>query len=247
MNTQNRYFDISSFSLHILAMGFMLMDHMWAAAFPNEWWLNCIGRLAFPIFAFMMAEGYFYTKNRKKHYLRLLAFALLSEIPFDLLYTGTWFYPYHQNVLWTFLIALTGIHIMEATRKKNRLWLTCLVSFLTVLMGYFFGYAGFVDFYGPGVLTVFVFYFFHGRKWWCYLGQFVALYWLNVELLGGMYYPVQILGREVELMQQSFALLALIPIWLYRGRKGPYSKLFQYFCYAFYPLHCLILGLYSIL
>ena len=56
----------------------------------------------------------------------------------------------------------------------------------------------YLDYYGVGVLTVFVFYFLHGRKWWCFLGQLAALYWLNVELLGGLMYPVQLFGMEFE-------------------------------------------------
>ena len=98
-----------------------------------------------------------------------------------------------------------------------------------------------VDYYGAGVLTVLVFYLFHGRAWWCYVGQFLGLYYINVEMLGGFYYPVTILGHQFELMQQGLALLALIPIWLYRGRQGYHKKWFQYFCYGFYPGHMLVL------
>lgn len=63
---------ISSFTLHILAMIFMLCDHLWATLFPAAELLNCIGRLAFPIFAFMIAEGDSHTSNVKKYVLRLL-------------------------------------------------------------------------------------------------------------------------------------------------------------------------------
>lgn len=245
---QKRFpFELSSFTLHILAMAFMLSDHMWAAVFPNQWWMTCVGRLAFPIFAFMMVEGYFHTGNLKRHFIRLAAFAVVSELPFDLLYSGTWFYPYHQNVLWTFLIALTGIHLMELLRKKEKLWLTVAGSAAVILVSVLLAFAIFSDFNGAGVLMVYAFYLFRGRKWWCYAGQFLILYWVNVEFMGGMYYPVTIFGREVELMQQSFALLAFIPIWLYRGKKGPYTKPFQILCYCFYPVHCLVLGLLSIL
>ena len=100
-----------------------------------------------------------------------------------------------------------------------------------------------VDYYGSGVLTVFVFYFFHGREWWKLLGQILALYWINVRMLGGQVYPMTIFGMDVELSQQGLALLALVPIWLYRGRQGHHSKAFQYACYAFYPVHMLILAL----
>ena len=105
------------------------------------------------------------------------------------------------------------------------------------------GTLGMVDYYGAGVLTVFIFYFFHGRKWWCLLGQLAALYWVNVELLGGLVYPIQLFGMDFELCQQGLALLALVPIWLYRGRQGYHSKPFQYACYVFYPAHMLLLVL----
>ena len=75
------------------------------------------------------------------------------------------------------------------------------------------------------------------------LGQLLALYWVNVELLGGLMYPVRLLGMEFELFQQGMALLALIPVWLYRGRQGHHSKPFQYACYAFYPVHMLVLAI----
>ncbi len=102
-------FDISSAGLHILAMTFMLLDHMWATVTPGQEWMTCVGRMAFPIFAFMIVEGYFHTHDLKKYLLRMVAFALISEVPFDLMYEGLAFYPYHQNVMWTFLIALGGI------------------------------------------------------------------------------------------------------------------------------------------
>ena len=236
-------FDLSAAALHIIAMTLMLMDHLWATLLPAQEWLTCAGRLAFPIFAFMAVEGYFHTRSFKKYALRMLLFAVLSEVPFDLMYGGTWFYPVHQNVIWTLLLGLLGIHLMETVRKKQKIWLTLLVSVLVVAAGGLLGTLCMVDYYGVGVLTVFLFYFFRGRKWWCLLGQAAALYWVNVELLGGLMYPVQLLGMDLELCQQGLALLALIPIWLYRGRQGYHSKPFQYACYGFYPVHMLVLVL----
>ncbi len=236
-------FDISSAALHILAMIFMLLDHMWATVLPGRAWMTCLGRIAFPIFAFMIVEGYFHTHSFKKYMLRLLIAAILSEIPFNLMYGSQVIYPYHQNVLWTFLIALSVIWLIEKIKQKGKLWLTILVSVLLTIAGVLLGLITMVDYYGAGVFTVLVFYFFHERKWWGYLGQLLLLGWLNLEVIGGLYYPVTIAGVELELLQQGFALLALIPIWLYRGRQGYHSKAFQYGCYAFYPVHCLILAL----
>ena len=235
--------DLSAATLHILAMAFMLMDHLWATLLPAQEWLTCVGRIAFPIFAFMAVEGYFHTHNLKKYLLRMLIFAVISEVPFDLMYGGTWFYPVHQNVIWTLMMGLAGIHLMETVRKKKSTFVYILVSAIVVILGGLLGTLSMVDYYGIGVLTVFIFYFFRGRKWWCLLGQMLALYWVNVELLGGLMYPIRLFGMEFELCQQGLALLALLPIWLYRGRQGYHSKPFQYFCYAFYPMHMLVIVL----
>ena len=235
--------DLSAAALHILAMTFMLMDHLWATLLPAQEWLTCVGRIAFPIFAFMAVEGYFHTHNLKKYLLRMLIFAVISEVPFDLMYGGTWFYPVHQNVIWTLMMGLVGIHLMETVRKKKSTFVYILVSAVVVILGGLLGTLSMVDYYGIGVLTVFIFYFFRGRKWWCLLGQILALYWVNVEMLGGLMYPIRLFGMEFELCQQGLALLALLPIWLYRGRQGYHSKPFQYFCYAFYPVHMLVIVL----
>jgi len=235
--------DLSAAALHIIAMALMLMDHLWATLLPAQDWLTCAGRLAFPIFAFMTVEGYFHTRNLKRYVLRLLLFALLSEVPFDLMYGGTWFYPVHQNVIWTLLLGLLGVHLMETVRKKQKLWVSLPVCAAVAAAGALLGTLGMTDYYGAGVLTVFAFYVFRGRKWWCLLGQVLTLYWINVVLLGGLMYPIRLFGIEFELCQQGLALLALVPIWLYRGRQGCHSKPFQYACYAFYPVHMLLLVL----
>ena len=207
------YFELSAAALHIIAMALMLMDHLWATLLPAQDWLTCAGRLAFPIFAFMTVEGYFHTRNLKRYALRLLLFALLSEVPFDLMYGGTWFYPVHQNVIWTLLLGLLGVHLMETVRKKQKLWVSLPVCAAVAAAGALLGTLGMTDYYGAGVLTVFAF------------------------------YPIRLFGMEFELCQQGLALLALVPIWLYRGRQGCHSKPFQYACYAFYPVHMLLLVL----
>lgn len=238
---EKRRFDISSVGLHVFAMLFMLLDHMWATVLSDFQWLTCVGRIAFPIFAFMIVEGYTHTRNLKKYALRLLLFALVSEIPFNLMVGNSLLYYPHQNVLWTFLIGIGLIHINELARKKEKPWLSLLTMVATTVLGYVVGFVTFVDYNAAGVLTVLVFYFFRERKWWCYLGQLAALYLINVEFLKGYFFEVELFGRSFEIVQQGFALLALGFIWLYRGRQGKKSRAFQYFCYAFYPAHMLIL------
>lgn len=239
--------ETTSMSLHIMAMIFMLCDHLWGTIVPGNDWLTCIGRVAFPIFAFMIVEGYFHTSNLKKYVRRLLIFAILSEIPFNLAMGSSVFYPVHQNVLWSFLIAIGLIHWNEKTRATGKIWKQIMVGVCTVILGYIVGLITMVDFYHAGILTVLVFYFFRQKKWWSYLGQFVCLWYINAEMLGGFGYELQFGGNTYFLARQSLALLALIPIWMYRGKQGYHSKWLQYVYYAFYPVHLLVLGILKFL
>ena len=114
-----RKIEMTSTTLHIMAMVFMLLDHLWGTVVPGNDWMTCIGRLTFPIYAFMLVEGYFHTGNLKKYVRRLLIFAILSEIPFNLMVGGRVFYPIQQNVLWSFLISLGMIHWNERARANG--------------------------------------------------------------------------------------------------------------------------------
>lgn len=239
-------FEITSFSLHIMAMIFMLCDHLWGTIVQGNDWLTCIGRLTFPIYAFMIVEGYFHTKNLKKYVGRLLIFAILSEIPFNLAMGSRLFYPIHQNVLWSFLISIGLIHWNEKVKEK-KLWKRILVGFASILIGSIVGIITFVDYYHAGILMVLVFYFFRHKKWWCYLGQFICMWYINCDMLGGLQYEMNILGQTYFISRQGFALLALIPIWLYNGKQGYHSKTLQFIYYAFYPVHLLILGILKFL
>lgn len=238
--------ETTSFSLHMMAMLFMLCDHLWGTIVGGNDWLTCIGRLAFPIYAFMIVEGYFHTKSIKKYVYRLLLFAVLSELPFNLAMGSRLFYPIHQNVLWTFLIAIGLIHWNEEVKGKQ-IWKRILVGIASVCVGYLVGIITFVDYYHAGIVMVLVFYFFRSKNWWCYLGQLVCLWYINIEMLGGFSYEVNILGQTHFIARQGFALLALIPIWLYRGKQGYHNKVLQYSYYAFYPLHLLVLGILKFL
>lgn len=232
--------------MHVMAMLFMLCDHLWGTVVSGNDWLTCVGRLAFPIYAFLIVEGYFHTSNLKRYALRLLLFAVLSEIPFNLALGSRLFYPLHQNVLWSFLISLGLIHWNEKVRS-GKLWKRILVGTASVLIGYIAGLLTMVDYLHAGILTVLVFYFFHKRTWWSFLGQLLCLLYINLELLGGFGFEFVLFGKTVFFQRQGLALLALIPIWAYRGRQGLHNKVFQYGCYLFYPVHLLILGLLKLL
>ena len=221
METKKFRFELTSFALHIMAMVFMIFDHLWGVfATDGYLWMTCIGRLTYPIFAFMIVEGYFHTKNLKKYVLRLLIFALISEIPFNLVMSSSWIAPLHQNVLWTFLIGILLIFLNEKANKKA-LWVRILVFIGTALLGCLLGIITFVDYNHGGVLIILMFYVFRERKWWALLGQIVCLYFISVEVISGQFIPIELFGKTFELVVQSFCVLALIPFWLYQGKQGP--------------------------
>lgn len=90
--------------------------------------MRSIGRIAFPIFCFLLIEGFQHTRNRRNYGIRLAIFALISEIPFDLAFEGTIFEYGHQNVFFTLLI---GLLVMEGFRMikekaEDKMWLPIL-------------------------------------------------------------------------------------------------------------------------
>lgn len=242
METTKRKNGINSFTLHILAMGFMLCDHLWATVISNAEWLSWLGRIAFPIFAFLIVEGFYHTKSFKKYLLRMFLFALISEIPFNLMYGGSVFYPVHQNALWTFIIALLSVKAIDTVKKKNKLRFTMPTALGVTLLGVLAGTVLMTDYFGFGVLTVILFYFLRGKSPWKILILVAGLWYINGVLLGGMTVPVDLLGFSFDFPKQAVAMLSLIPILLYNGERGPKTKATQYAFYAFYPLHMLILS-----
>lgn len=234
---------ITSFTLHLIAIFLMTCDHLWATLLYQYDFLTLIGRIAFPIFAFMLVEGYHHTHHIKGYIRRLFLFALISELPFNLMCNGYWLYPFHQNVLWCFLFSIIGIHLIEKAKSKKNIGCTTLVSVLVVSICYVLGYLLMTDYYGPGMLTVFAFYFFRGQSWPKRVGQCLCLLYINWHLLGGLIFEIPMGSFVLDFPQQAFALLALPLIWCYKGKQGYYSRSVKAFYYWFYPVHALILGI----
>ena len=232
---------LTSNMLRTIAVLLMLSDHIWATAMNLGDWMTYIGRMAFPIFAFQIAEGFVHTSNFKKYALRLLSFAIVTEIPFNFFYSSRWFNPYHQNVLFTLLLGLLAIKVIDGLKKDKtgkNIGLSVLYLFLILIASVI----GFVDYGHLGMLTVVMFYIMRDFPF-AWLGQLVGMVLINIVFFEGLVFPVELFGKTFEIPSQGFAVFALIPIWLYSGRKGKSSKAMQYGFYAFYPVHMLILYL----
>ena len=134
------------------------------------------------------------------------------------------------------LLGLWVIHAFEGLRQTPvpKAYMKVIGIVIIALLA---SIIGFVDYSAAGVLLVAGFGLLRGHK----LekpGQIVVMWYVNCVMLKGQFIPV----GSYELGIQSFALSALIPIWLYDGRKGLSGKGWRLFSYAFYPLHMLIIG-----
>lgn len=218
---------LNKLTLQIFAMAVMTVDHVGAALLPEVLILRCIGRLAFPIFAWFIAEGYAHTHSFKSYFLRMAIFALLSEIPFDFMNLGRIWVGYMQNVLWTFCIALLCLRWLDKLRQRHgRTLLWAADMALVSAMGFAAGELLCTDYGGWGVLLVIGFFLCRERK-----NRPLA------ELVCMAAFCLCFGGIEF------FALLSLPLLWLYNGKPGRQSRAVQYVCYAFYPAHLLLLGL----
>lgn len=231
---------LSSSSLHIIAMALMLCDHIWGTLWSNWDVLTIIGRLAFPIFAFLFVEGYFYTSSKKKYLARLIIFGLISEVPFDLMISGSFIYYYHQNVMFELAIGLITLYGLDQMKERPIIE-RVLLSGGVILLGFVAGTVFASDYFGPGILMIVMFYYTRTEKWWKYIVQILVMYYINFEMFGGLCYQISIYNFTFTIAQQGFAILALPIIWLYNGKKGYSSKWFKYFCYSFYPIHMTVL------
>ncbi len=228
-------------ALQILAVIFMLSDHIWATFMSFGNWMTYVGRLAFPIFAFFVAEGFCRSSDVKKYALRLLGFGIISEIPFNLFYSSRIFNPYHQNVMFTLLLGLFAIIVIDRL-KKDRSAKNIALSVLWLLLIAIASVIGFADYGFSGVITVVMFYLFRDFPFARVL-QLVAMVLINIVFFEGQVIPVELFGKAFEIPTQAFAVFALIPIWLYGGKRYKKNKAVQYGFYAFYPLHMLVLYL----
>ena len=220
---------LNKLTLQIIAMVSMLIDHIGVALLPYTV-LRCIGRLAFPIFAYFIAEGFARTHSFPKYLLRMTLFALLAEIPFNLMNTGEIWAWHYQNVLWTFCLALLCLRGLAYCKEKcENLTLRIVLTTLVCLAGYTAGFLLHVDYSGWGVLLVIGFSLCRELPgYYRYGGELLCMVAFAVIGFGGI---------------EAFALLALPLLWLYNGKPGKQSKTIQYTCYAFYPVHLLVLGL----
>lgn len=197
-------------------------------------WMRYIGRMAFPIYCFLLVEGFLHTRNVAKYAGRLTVFALISEIPFDLAISGQWWVYSSNNVFFTLVLGLLAIWCLSYVEKFYEFWqekqyepilgkILALSAGFIVIVG--FGALAdmvlFTDYGLGGIIAIAILYLFRGQRMIAFAGCVMAL---------------TVITGEIELL----AMFMLYPIMKYDGTRG---KNMKYIFYAFYPAHLLLFAL----
>ena len=179
--------------------------------------LRYIGRLAFPIFCFLLVEGFVHTHDVKRYVQRLLLFGCISEVPFDLAFFRTPFTLQYQNVYWTLalgvlvMVGLKHFETPDGTASWKGLLCACICALAAQLAN--------TDYGAIGVLLVMALYLTRrNRRQQCIIGAAMMLFELT-------------------------APLAFVFIWFYNGQRGACGKVQQQVFYWFYPVHIALLAL----
>lgn len=213
--------------LKLIALTSMIIDHYGAIFQGNVELYRIIGRLAFPIYCFLLVEGYFHTKDVKKYAQRLFIFAIISELPFDLAFFNKLEFT-HQNIFFTLFIGLGAMYVLDNKEGKYN-FNKSAVFFVAGILAIVFS----VDYNIIGIIYILAFYF---TRDFPKLKKFSAL--------ALIIFITNIVSASAT---QQFALLALPIIFLYNGKLGPKNKPLQMLFYSAYPLHLLIFYIIKIM
>ena len=220
---------LSGAALKYIAIGSMLADHVNKAIIlrvlseDSALWLQAIssvfsavGRFAFPIFFFMLVEGFYNTRNRWRYLRNLILFAIVSELPFDLFMWSDHLLAYcqRQNIYFSLAFALCVIWLVDRVKEKGSSGLA--LAMLICLAGCLVAWLGRVDYGAKAILIILAFYFFRSNR----------------LLASGMGYLV--------VFRTVWALPSFAALNLYNGQRGRQNK---WLFYWFYPAHLLLLGI----
>ena len=226
MNTQTKLFPgLNGNQLKILALIAMTIDHIGCYLYPTHEWMRIVGRLAFPIFAYMIAEGARYTKNRKKYLGMMFGLGVICQIVYYFA-MGSLF----QCILITFTFSIVLIYALDyAIQRKNAEgWillglLFIAVFFLVYVLPKLLSHTDYNVDYGIWGVLFPVFVYLGGKNKWARL----ALAAIPLVFLA-LSYP-----------KQEYALFALVPLALYNGTRGNWRM--KYLFYIYYPLHLVVI------
>lgn len=218
---------LDAFQLKMIAIFAMLIDHVGLVFFPDILLFRVVGRLTAPIMAFFIAEGYSKTRDLKKYELRLFVFALISILPYKLLFGGSPF-----NILFDLLLGLLIIEFSQWLKKDYQKWiLVILVAILAFCLK--------TD--GRMGISTLVYIFYRYKEDKKFMTRAMSALYLGPALGYAIY---AILSENIVILNSSslrlrpLSLFALPLIFVYNGERGRNLK---FFFYLFYPVHLFVL------
>lgn len=215
---------MTSFAIKIIAIICMVIDHVGCVFFPHITVLRIIGRVAFPLFAYLLVQGYMHTSNVRRYMIRLGVFALLSEIIFDYALYGTIVHWENQNIFLTLVIGLGALYVLDKYTDE------VLMKIVVIACAGIISDVIRADYGSYGIITIIIFYMFKDDV--KLMIRYQILFNVLMALLSYLQYGLT--G-----ILQCFCLLALPIIYYYNGERGLRVK---YLFYIFYPLHLLIIA-----
>lgn len=228
---KTKNFGLSNNALKIIAMVSMLIDHVGLILFPQQQIFRIVGRIAFPIFAYMIGEGCFYTRNRKKYFLMIALLGVFCQAVSTLSTRSL-----YQNILITFSLSIAVIFSIDNFREKKNLPSFILAAF-TVTGVIFISYVAPVIFESSGFKVDY-------GIWGVLIPVFV--YYSPTKALK-IFFMTLILVIRIFLVSnlQLFALPAIPFLMLYNGERGKLNM--KYIFYVFYPAHLAVLHLINLI
>ena len=233
---------LSGNMLKILAAIFMTVDHVGLMFFPEHEVFRIIGRLAMPIFAFMISEGARYTKNRVKYLALIASLAALCQLVYFFAMDSL-----DMSILVTFTLSIIMIYALDGVKREMTqdkispisLSISVLLFILSVAFSNVFCHIFYVDYGFFGTLLPLFASLTDMKRCGKNLPQWLDSVYIRILLLGGGL--ILLAGGFYRI--QIYALLSLPLLCLYSGERGKLKM--KYFFYVFYPLHLVILeGIY---
>ena len=234
---------MTAFTLKIIALSAMFIDHV-GVVFPDAapFWFRAVGRLAFPIFVYLLSEGFRHTAAREKYLMRLLVFAAISEIPYDLVMGNTINFAANTNIFYT--LFLGGVAIWLYERLKARYGWQTLAVLAATLPTVIVAESLSVDFGGLGVLFIFAMYAIRPK-----VARLIAFgaFALSQFIPLVMAHSLGIAIPTEYLLMIPFALATVPLVAFYNGERGTKTQWAKWLFYVAYPAHLAVLAIIAFL
>lgn len=213
--------------LKIIALITMIIDHIGMFIFPEIIWFRVVGRVSFPIYAFFIAQGMHYSKNKQRYMLTLFIFGVLAQLPYMFLVGSV----YRLNIMFTFIFAGISIMLVNKLLEKHD-FLTISILVVQFMLVIVLSSQGCIDYGLFGIVLIMIFYYARNTKSIYIIASIILIIAHTMS-------NAIVVGYDINGLLQIFSLVGIGLIGAYNNNKGKLNL--KYFFYVIYPLHLYIL------